>query len=104
MKLSTLLGKVILISSLLFTSVWASAAPVNVNTANVDQLAKNINGVGPKKAAAIVNYRKINGPYRTEQDLLKVKGIGQKLINRNKGDLLFSEASRKAGNKKTAKN
>lgn len=104
MKVTKLLGKVILIASLFFASGWASAAPVNVNTADAQTLAKNINGVGPKKAQAIVTYRESNGSFKSAKDLVKVKGIGQKTIDRNKGDLLFSDVSSKAGHKKTAKN
>jgi len=104
MKVTKLLGKVILITSLVFASGWANAAPVNVNTADAQTLAKNINGVGPKKAQAIVTYRKSNGPFRSIQDLIKVKGIGQKTLDKNKSDLLFSDAAAKASQKKTAKN
>ena len=104
MKVTKLLGKVILITSLVFASGWANAAPVNVNTADAKALAKNISGVGPKKAQAIVTYRKSNGPFKSIKDLIKVKGIGQKTIDRNKSNLLFSDASVKANQKKTAKN
>ena len=104
MKVTQLLGKVILVASLLFASGLASAAPVNVNTADAATLAKNINGVGAKKAQAIVTYRKANGPFRSIDDLLKVKGIGQKIIEKNKSDLIFSDASAKSGKQKSAKN
>ena len=90
MKYSTLLGKVILVASLMFASGWAAAAPVNVNTADAQTLATNISGVGAKKAQAIIKYRKLNGPFKSAQDLIKVKGIGKKLIERNRDDLVFS--------------
>lgn len=93
MKATQLLGKVIFVASLLFAMGLANAEPVNVNTADVQTLAKNINGVGAKKAMAIVTYRKANGPFKTTSDLIKVKGIGQKIIDKNKGDLIFSEVS-----------
>lgn len=104
MKVTKLLGKVILITSIFLASGWVSAAPVNVNTADAQTLAKNINGIGPKKAQAIVTYRKANGPFKSLNDLIKVKGIGQKLINKNKADLLFSDASAKTAKKKVSKN
>lgn len=104
MKVTKLLGKVIFIASLLLASGWANAAPVNVNTADAQTLAKHINGVGPKKAKAIISYRESNGPFKTLADLSKVKGIGQKIIDRNKTDLLFSDASSKTGKKKSVKN
>lgn len=104
MKVSKLLGKVILIVSMFVASGWISAAPVNVNTADVQTLAKHINGVGQKKAKAIVSYREANGPFKSMADLIKVKGIGQKIVERNKNDILFSDASMKTGKKKSAKN
>ena len=66
--------------------------------------AKNINGVGAKKAQAIVKYRQLNGPFKSIDDLLNVKGIGQKIIDKNKADIHFSDASTKTGKKKTVKN
>jgi competence protein ComEA len=48
---------------------------VNVNTARVDELAA-IPGIGEERARAIVNYRDQNGPFRSVDDLLSVRGIG----------------------------
>lgn len=93
MKISTLLGKALLIASLVLGSSWAFAAPVNVNTADAVTLAKNINGVGAKKAQAIVKYRNLNGPFKSVDELLNVKGIGQKIIEKNRGDLLVTAAT-----------
>jgi len=41
------------------------------------------------KAEAIVSYRDKNGPFKTADDLAKVKGIGKKLVDQNKGNLKF---------------
>ena len=57
----------------------AAAAMVNVNTATVDQLT-TIKGLGPKKAQAIVDYRKDNGAFKSVEDLKKVPGISEKLF------------------------
>lgn len=57
----------------------AAAAMVNLNTATADQLTI-IKGLGPKKAQAIVEYRKENGPFKTVDDLKKVSGISEKLF------------------------
>ena len=103
MKALSTLWKVILVAAFLTTAGFVNAAPVNVNTADAKTLAENINGIGPKKAQAIVNYRNQNGPFKSEQDLTKVKGIGQKIIDKNKADLLFSDATSNK-NKKSAKN
>lgn len=56
-----------------------TAAMVNVNTATVDQLT-TIKGLGPKKAQAIVDYRKDNGAFKSVDDLKKVPGISEKLF------------------------
>ncbi|MDH3975647.1 MAG: helix-hairpin-helix domain-containing protein [Deltaproteobacteria bacterium] len=53
--------------------------PINVNNASVQDLTA-ISGIGPKTAAAIVNYREKNGPFNTLPDLIKVKGIGKKRL------------------------
>ena len=104
MKVAQLLGKVIFAASLLFATGLANAAPVNVNTADVQTLANNIHGVGSKKAQAIVTYREANGPFKSSADLIKVKGIGQTIIDKNQSDLIFSEASAKSGKNRSARN
>ena len=104
MNVSNLLRKVILISSLIVVAGFGQAAPVNINTADAESLATNISGIGPKKAQAIVTYRKTNGPFKSVQELTNVKGIGQKTLEKNMDDLLISSASQKITKKKTSKN
>ncbi len=104
MNVLNLLGKVILISSLIFVSGLSQAAPVNINTADAATLAENISGIGPKKAQAIVTYRKTNGPFKTAQDLTNVKGIGQKTVEKNINDLRVSSVNQKSTKKKVSKN
>ena len=67
----------------------AIAGPVNVNTADAKTLARELDGVGMAKAEAIVSYRQKNGPFRSADDLTKVKGIGRKTIEQNKSNLRF---------------
>jgi competence protein ComEA len=55
----------------------APTAKVNLNTASVEQLS-TLPGVGPKLAARIVEYRQKSGSFRSTQDLMNVKGIGEK--------------------------
>ncbi len=71
----------------------AVAGPVDVNTADAKTLARELDGVGLAKAEAIVSYREKNGPFKTADDLAKVKGLGKKLIDQNKSNLKF-EASK----------
>lgn len=71
-------------------SFLALAGPVNVNTADANTLAKELVGVGPKTAEAIVEARKA-GPFKDAADLKKrVKGIGDKTIEKNAANLKFA--------------
>jgi comEA protein len=49
--------------------------PISLNRASAKEL-ESLDGIGPVLAARIVAYRKINGPFLTVEDLLKVSGIG----------------------------
>ncbi|TCV94409.1 comEA protein [Biostraticola tofi] len=62
---------------------------VNINTADAEDLADALNGIGPKKAEAIISYREKNGPFTNIEDLSKVKGIGPAIIKRNKDIIDF---------------
>lgn len=100
MKMVKQLGKVIFVlSSLIFTAT-VFAAPVNINTADAKTLAENINGIGPKKAQAIVEYRQSKGPFKAVEELTNVKGIGEKIIAKNKSDLLLSDSKSEKSTKK----
>ena len=61
--------------------VAAPVAPVNLNTATVDQLL-TLPGIGPSKAAAIVETRQKIGGFKKLEDLLRVKGIGRKTFRK----------------------
>ncbi|MCX6556496.1 MAG: ComEA family DNA-binding protein [Candidatus Aminicenantes bacterium] len=52
---------------------------VNINTADAAQLIE-LPRVGPKLAQRILDYRKSNGNFKRVQDLMKVKGIGEKVF------------------------
>jgi len=54
---------------------------ININTASVAEL-EQLPGVGPVTAAKIVEYRKINGPYSSVNDLLGVSGIGEAKLSK----------------------
>jgi competence protein ComEA len=79
-----------LVATLLPIGAWAG--PVNVNTADASTLASELDGIGPAKAEAIVEYRQKNGPFRTPEDLLKVQGIGERVLEQNRANLRFSGA------------
>lgn len=50
---------------------------VNINTADVEQLA-TLKGIGPAMAQRIIDYREQNGKFKTVDELKNVRGIGQK--------------------------
>ncbi|MFO1465799.1 MAG: helix-hairpin-helix domain-containing protein [Steroidobacteraceae bacterium] len=70
----------------------AVAGPVNVNTADASQIAKELKGVGLAKAQAIVQYRDKNGPFKSADDLRKVKGFGPKMLERNRANIRLNNA------------
>ncbi|RPA61322.1 competence protein comEA [Aerococcus agrisoli] len=55
------------------------AQKININTADANEL-QNLSGIGEKRAADIIQYREINGPFETIDDLDKVSGIGEKTM------------------------
>jgi competence protein ComEA len=59
----------------------SSAQCININTAE-SWLLDALPGIGPTTANAIVAYRETSGPYRTLDDLLKVKGIGPSTLDK----------------------
>jgi competence protein ComEA len=79
---------------------FAFAGPVDINSANAAELSANINGVGQKKAVAIVEYRKKHGPFKTVDDLAKVQGIGPGILNKNRENLKLASQQLKIQSKK----
>ena len=59
---------------------------INVNTATIEEL-KLLPGVGDSTAKNILAYRKDNGPFKTLNDIVKVKGIGEKKFKKLQGYL-----------------
>ena len=75
--------------------VFAADAPsgvVNINTASAEQLAL-LPGVGPSVAGRIVEHRPKNGEFKQAEDLLLVKGIGEKGFERMKSYVTTSGAT-----------
>lgn len=66
-------------------------AVVNINTAPADQL-ELLPGVGPKTAARIIEYRQKNGGFKKIEELMNVRGIGEKVFLRMKNQLAVAAA------------
>lgn len=58
---------------------------LDLNEATLTQL-ENLPGIGPSKAKAIITYREKHGSFRSIDELLEVKGIGPKMLEK-----LFAE-------------
>lgn len=63
------------------------AEPLDINTATVEQIDQAMVGVGKVKAEAIVKDREKNGPFKSVDDLLRVKGIGPATLEKNRAKL-----------------
>lgn len=81
------------------TTVPPPAAPVtpapavemvDINTADVATLDRLLEGIGEKKAQAIVDWREKHGLFKSIYDLEQVSGIGPKTIEKNKLRLMVS--------------
>jgi competence protein ComEA len=74
-----------------FAAFGAAAGPVNINTADAAKLASELTGVGPALAEAIVADRQANGNFATPEALMRVKGIGARIVEINKGNILVAD-------------
>jgi competence protein ComEA len=58
-------------------AVSDASAPININTASAAEL-DGLPGIGAKTAARIVEYRQKNGPFKKIEELMNVRGVGEK--------------------------
>ena len=61
-----------------------SPSRIDLNSADAETLARELNGIGEAKARAIVEYRQANGAFTSVDELLEVKGIGAATLEKNR--------------------
>lgn len=93
--LALAIAAVVLTGSALAAGKSTPAGKVNINTASAEQLA-TLPGVGPKLAARIVEYRSKAGSFRAPQELLNVKGVGEKNYTKLEPWLTVGESAKAA--------
>ena len=83
---AALLAALVLTTGPAFAAASTPAGKVNLNTATVSQL-EELPGVGPGLAARIVEHRQKNGAFKSVEDVMAVKGIGEKNFSKIQGYL-----------------
>jgi competence protein ComEA len=73
------------------TAKPASTLVVNLNTASATDL-EGLPGIGAKTAARILEYRQKNGPFKKIEDLMNVRGVGEKNFLKLKPQLTIAPA------------
>lgn len=79
-----------------FSSLAHAAATkkVNINSASVKELA-TLKKIGPKYSQKIVDYRNAMGPFDKPEDIMKVKGISDKIFEMNKERIVVKDETAK---------
>jgi competence protein ComEA len=73
-----------------------ASSPVNLNTATQAQL-ETLPGIGAKAAERILEYRQKNGTFKKVEDLMNVKGIGEKAFLKLKPMITVAQKADAAG-------
>ena len=79
----------VILTGLFPVLLWAG--PVDVNTADAETMARELNGIGSARAEAIVEYRNEFGAFQSADELMNVAGIGQHILNVNRANILVEK-------------
>jgi len=66
-----------------------AADQVNINTASAEEISQALSGVGLSKAEEIVRYREANGAFAHIDELVNVKGLGMKTVDKNRDRIVL---------------
>jgi competence protein ComEA len=69
------------------------AGPVNINEADAETLARELDGIGPALAEAIIRDREENGEYESPEQITRVRGIGPRVLEDNREYILVKDES-----------
>ena len=86
--------KYICLGLLSLLPVLVSAGPVDINTADAETIARELNGVGESRARAIVEFREKHGRFATPDDMLKVSGIGPQVLKLNRENIRTGQSAK----------
>jgi comEA protein len=75
------------------TATVVSTEVVNLNSATAAQIA-SLPGIGPKTAELVVQYRTKNGPFKKIEEVMNVRGIGEKSFLKIKDQLTVAESKK----------
>jgi len=87
----------------LLLSCAAFAGPVDINSADAKTIARELKGIGLSRAQAIVEDRAKNGPFKSAEDLARVKGIGMRVVEDNRANIKVAAGKGEAVEKSRGK-
>ena len=82
--------KILLVACLLIPTLLL-AEVVNINTADKESLMSAITRVGEKRAEAIIAYREQNGPFKSIEELVEVRGVSASIVEANMDNLSLED-------------
>src|SRR5215510_12075372 len=96
--LALVMASILCIGPAVAATKAAPAGKINLNSATVEQLT-TVPGVGKTLATRIVEHRQKEGAFRSVQELMNVKGVGEKNLAKIQGYFVVGETSRPAAAK-----